>query len=627
MMEAALTHRGPDDSGILWMPDAGLGVAHRRLSIQDLSPAGAQPMWSESGRFVITYNGEIYNFAVLSRELEGLGHEFRGHSDTEVMLAAFEAWGIEGALDRFAGMFAFAVWDRQANALWLARDRMGEKPLYYGWAGDTFLFASELKALRVHPAFRAEVNRDALPLLLRHNYIPAPHSIYRGVFKLPPAHVLRVPLDADARDVEPRRYWKLEAAFEPAPSDLDAESAADELERRLGEVLEEQMVADVPLGAFLSGGIDSSTVVALMQQRASQPVRTFTIGFDEPGFNEAEHAAAVAAHLGTDHTEMYVTSRDARDVIPDLPRIYDEPFADSSQIPTHLVSRLTRQHVTVSLSGDGGDELFAGYDRYRTALGAWRRHRTEPGVRQRLERLLLALPDPLAASAARTVGGQRGLSDAGLHEKLNRERLLRRAPSLAAHYRQYIGYWSDPASLVPGAVEPDYALTAALPDSIARLSPLKQLQWMDLNSYLPDDILAKVDRAAMAVSLETRVPMLDHRFVAFALGLPDRLNRRDGVGKQVLRRVLNRHVPSALVDRPKQGFAVPVASWLRGELRDWAEHHLDESRLRSEGFWDATRVRRTWADHLARRGDYSFQLWGVLMFQAWLAQADSPSTP
>ena len=618
-MGQAISHRGPDAGAQLWDQDIGLGFVHRRLSIQDLSPAGAQPMRSAGGRFVIVFNGEIYNFRSLRGELEALGHGFSGHSDTEVMLAAFEQWNVEPALKRFAGMFAFALWDRERRRLWLARDRMGEKPLYYGWHGNTFLFASELKAMQGFPGFDSEVNRDALTLLLRHNYIPAPHSIYRGIHKLLPAHCLCLDLSADARqDVHAERYWSLEDAFSQ-DTDLDKDSAVDSLEHLLGDVIEEQMVADVPLGAFLSGGIDSSTVVALMQQRASRPVKTFTIGFKEQGFDEAEHAAAVASHLGTEHTELYVTPQDALDVIPRLPAIYDEPFADSSQIPTFLVSRMTRDHVTVTLSGDGGDELFAGYDRYPKTLRAWKRLHQSPGLRARLERAVLAFPDALGGAVVRAFNSnQRALSAPGLGEKLAWERAARRASSLQEFYRQRIGYWSDPADMVLGGREPDYALREPLPDVIADATPLKQLQWLDLKGYLPDDILTKVDRAAMAVSLETRVPLLDHRVVAFALGLPDHFNLQGGAGKQVLRRLLHRHVPESLVERPKQGFAVPVAHWLRDELRDWAEALFDRQRLAEEGYWDATRIRQAWQDHLDGRADYSFQLWGVLMFQAWL---------
>ncbi len=618
-MGMAILHRGPDGDGCFWDASAGLGLSHRRLSIQDLSEHGAQPMHSASGRFTIVFNGEIYNFRKLRSELDGLGHTFRGGSDTEVMLAAFEAWGVEDGLKRLAGMFAFALLDRETEHLWLARDRMGEKPLYYGWFGETLLFGSELKALRAFPGFNPAVNRDALTLLLRHNYIPAPHSIYQGIYKLPQAHYLRINLGQSAQDDEPKPYWSLQDAFLAAPGYGNAREASDALEGLLGDIIQEQMVADVPLGAFLSGGIDSSTVVALMQQRASQPVRTFTIGFEEEGFNEAEHASAVAAHLGTRHTELYVSPGDALEVIPDLPRIYDEPFADSSQIPTYLVSRMTREHVTVSLSGDGGDELFAGYDRYPKALRDWKRLHRTPSSRQRLERGILGLPDRLAAPAVRLLNReQRHAAAAVVREKVLRERSLRRRDELASFYQQRVGYWSHPELLVQHAREPLYALNMPLPAPLQGLSPIKQLQWLDINSYLPDDILVKVDRAAMAVSLETRVPMLDHRFVEFALSLPAEWSLSGDTGKQLLRDVLYRHVPRELVDRPKQGFAVPVAHWLRDELRDWAESLLDASRLDREGYWNTRIVRAFWEDHIEGRADHSFYLWSILTFQAWL---------
>ncbi|QIT56561.1 asparagine synthase (glutamine-hydrolyzing) [Aquisalimonas sp. 2447] len=622
-MGQRLVHRGPDAGDLYFSETDGVGLVHRRLSIQDISPLGAQPMESASGRYLMVFNGEIYNFRTLRTELIGTGHSFRGHSDTEVMLAAMEQYGVEQALGQFKGMFAFGVWDRETGRLWLARDRMGEKPLYYGWWNGHFLFGSELKALRAFPGYAPSVDRNALSLLLRHNYIPSPYTVYQDTRKLPPAHCLVVDVNQPDAPIEPVPYWSLADSFS-GPMTTDKDTVLDDLERCLGDVIQEQMVADVPLGAFLSGGIDSSAVVALMQQRASRPVKTFSIGFREEGYNEAQHAAAVAAHLGTEHTELYVDPADALDVIPDLPTMYDEPFADSSQIPTYLVSRMTRGHVTVALSGDGGDELFAGYDRYPGMARAWQKLHERPGLRAGLERATLAMPDALAGPVARAMTKpQRLLSRQGLADKLRRERVVRNAPSLQEFYRQRIGFWTDPAQVVLGGEEPAYALTAPLPDSIAKLSPAQQLMWLDMNSYLPDDILTKVDRAAMAVSLETRVPMLDHRVVEFALSLPVEWNLDGKVGKQVLRQMLYRHVPRELVDRPKQGFAVPVARWLRHELRDWAEALLEPNRLRQEGYFHAPTVRRVWSDHLAQRADYSAQLWGVLSFQAWLGEQRS----
>lgn len=617
-MGRAITHRGPDGAANFFDKHLGVGLAHRRLSIQDLSEHGAQPMRSAGGRFVIVFNGEIYNFRSLREELEDLGHAFRGHSDTEVMLAAFEAWGVEIAISRFAGMFAFALLDHETAQLWLVRDRMGEKPLYYGWHQATLLFGSELKALRAFPGFAPDINRAALALLLRHNFIPAPHSIYRGIHKLPPAHFLRLDLRTRPTDTRPRAYWSVTPAFNSQNWE-NPESAVDALETTLGSVIREQMIADVPLGAFLSGGIDSSTVVALMQQHASRPVRTFTIGFREPGYNEAEHAGAVARHLGTEHTELYVTPQDALEVIPELPRIYDEPFADSSQIPTFLVSRMTREHVTVSLSGDGGDELFAGYAHYPAALSAWQRLHGNPGLREHAERFLLGLPDPAARAAVRLLNGeQRWLSEAAVAEKVHRERLLRSSTDLRGFFRDRDSFWAEPAQLVLDGQEPAYVLNEPLPKAVAALPPLQQLQWLDIHGYLPDDILTKVDRAAMAVSLETRVPMLDHRFVELALSLPPEWNIAGNTGKQMLRKLLHRHVPRELVERPKQGFAIPVSHWLRGPLRDWAEALLSKERLEREGYLATPIIRAIWHDHVSGKADFSFQLWSALMFQAWL---------
>lgn len=612
---AALRHRGPDAEGFWSDAENGISLIHRRLAIQDLSPAGAQPMESSSGRYVIAFNGEVYNFSVLKSELESQGVSFRGHSDTEVMLAAFDRWGVEASLERFAGMYAFALFDRENRCLYLVRDRMGEKPLYFGWQGKTLLFGSEVKALAAHPDWDGNINEQALPLLLRHNFIPAPHTIYKDVFKLEPGRYVRFDLQRPTPGTipEPVRYWRAEEYFRDNLA-WTRESAADHLEQLLSSVIREQMISDVPLGAFLSGGIDSSTVVALMQQHADRPVKTFSIGFNEEGYNEAVHAAAVAKHLKTDHTELYVKPQDALDLIPKIPVIYDEPFADSSQLPTYLVSRMTKEHVTVALSGDGGDELFCGYTRYFSMLRQWE-GRARPNIR--LRQLVAALPPSLMAPLARNfLPGQRHRSVTGVRYRLEEERARGTVGSLSEFYRQRVSLIARPEALLKRSIEPGYGLRTKLPSEIPEAT-LKTMVWRDLNWYLPDDILVKVDRAAMANSLETRVPMLDHRVVEFALGLPENLNVSEGQGKRILREVLYRHVPRELVERPKQGFAVPIAGWLRGELREWAEDLLSKSRLREQGYWHEDSVRWLWEEHLTGREDFSSQLWGVLMFQAW----------
>ena len=622
-MAAALTHRGPDDQGVWADADTGIALAHRRLSILDLSPQGHQPMLSQCGRYVIVFNGEVYNFAAIRDELEraGAAPAWRGHSDTEVMLAAIAAWGLEAALKKFVGMFAFALWDREARTLSLARDRLGEKPLYYGWQGETFLFGSELKALRAHPAFRAEIDRDALALFLRHNAIPSPYSIYQGIHKLPPGTFLQ--LQAGQQDARPVAYWSARHVAEAGqrnPYQGSEREATDELARLLGQAVGGQMVADVPLGAFLSGGIDSTTVVALMQAQSARPVKTFTIGFNEPGYNEAEHAHAVARHLGCEHTELYVTPQDAIDVIPSLAAIYDEPFADSSQIPTCLVSRLARQHVTVSLSGDGGDELFGGYNRYFWARNLWRKLGWAPRpLRAALAGVLTALP-PAAWNAAFARFGRwlpARLRYANPGDKLHKAAEILAVRSPEEIYLGLVSHWKNPAQLVPGSREPMTLLTDPgqpidLPDFEHRMMVL------DTVTYLPDDILTKVDRAAMAVSLETRVPLLDHRVVEFAWTLPLHMKIRHGEGKWLLRQVLHRHVPQALMDRPKMGFGVPIDQWLRGPLKDWAAALLDPARLAREGYFHPVPIQRKWAEHQTGARNWSYYLWDVLMFQQWL---------
>ena len=621
-MAERLAHRGPDDAGEWADERCGLGLGFRRLAIVDLSPTGRQPMQSASGRYVIAFNGEVYNFGALRAELERLGHRFRGTSDTEVMLAAVEAWGLVRAVARFVGMFAIALWDREERTLHLVRDRLGIKPLYYGWPNGTFLFGSELKALAAHPAFRGEIDRDALALYMRHGYVPAPYAIYRGIRKLPPGTILTLRAQADEA-VMPVPFWSAREVVEAGHADpfTGSESeAVAALDALLREAVALRMVADVPLGAFLSGGIDSSTVVALMQAQSDRPVKTFTIGFDETGYDEAAHAAAVARHLGTDHTALVVTPAEARTVIPRLPTMFDEPFADSSQIPTFLVSELARRHVTVSLSGDGGDELFGGYNRYFWGRTIWQRvGRLPPRARAFGTRALTAVSpadwDRLFARLAPVLPN-------GLRQRTPGDKLHKLAEVLAAErpdelYLGLVSHWKRPAEVVVGASEPPTALTdparwAALPDFTQRM------MFLDLIGYLPDDILTKVDRASMAVSLEARVPLLDHRVVAFAASLPLGMKIRDGQGKWPLRQVLDQYVPRELVERPKMGFGVPIDAWLRGPLRGWADELLDERRLRDEGFLHPAPIRQKWREHLAGTRNWQQRLWNVLQFQAWL---------
>ncbi|GHC99656.1 asparagine synthetase B [Pseudorhodoferax aquiterrae] len=624
-MGDAVRHRGPDD-GREWLDsEHGVALAHRRLAIIDLSAAGAQPMVSASGRYAMVFNGEIYDHLELRDALaaEAKAPAWRGHSDTESLLAAIEAWGLPQALQRASGMFAFALWDRHARNLQLVRDRMGEKPLYYGWAGRDFVFASELKALRAHPAFQGGIDRGSLCLLMRHNYIAGPRSIYQDVRKLQPGAILRLYGGNRPGDLpQPVPYWSLAQAIEQgraSPWQGAPAEAIDGLDRLLRGAVGRQMVADVPLGAFLSGGIDSSTVAALMQAQSSRPVKTFTIGFREPGYDEAGHALAVARHLGTEHTDLYVTPQDAIDVIPGLPKVYDEPFADPSQIPTWLVAQLARRHVTVSLSGDGGDELFGGYERYFLAQALWQRlQRVPEHLRAALARAVLALP---VATLNRLFGLAGPLLPARARRYQNPGDKLHKLAQLLASmrpetvYRQLVSHWDAPDRLVlGGAQEPPTPLVGPMP---AAGSFIESMMALDSLSYLPDDILVKVDRAAMAHGLETRVPLLDHRVVEFAWRLPVSMKARPGHGKWVLRQVLARYVPERITDRPKMGFGVPIDAWLRGPLRPWAEALIDPVRLRREGFFDADAVHAKWREHLSGQRDWHYRLWNVLMFQAW----------
>jgi asparagine synthase (glutamine-hydrolysing) len=626
-MTDRLVHRGPDDHGHWYDARHRIGLGHRRLSIVELSAAGHQPMTSHGGRYVLAFNGEIYNHLQLRQDLQqagGCSEGWRGRSDTETLLAAFEHWGIEQTLQKLVGMFAIALWDCRERVLTLARDRLGEKPLYYGFQSigsqrKTLLFGSELKALAAHPGFAAEIDRDVLCLYLRHSCIPAPYSIYKGISKLTAGTYLQFRLDdnnALLPAAAPTAYWSLAAAAEQglaAPFEGGDAEAIAALHEQLRQSVRLQMVADVPLGAFLSGGVDSSTVVALMQAQSAVPIKTFSIGFAEQGFNEAEYAAAVARHLGTDHTELYVTAEQAIEVVPRLGQVYDEPFADSSQIPTFLVAQLARQQVTVSLSGDGGDELFCGYNSYRQAHRWERIARIPFGLRRLAGRLGRSVPPAAWNTLLAPLGNDIGQR---VHNLAARLMSVNGSGELFYSLDSVI---AEPQVAVPGASEPASWLTAVGMRSAFADAPL-HMMFMSTMTYLPDDILTKVDRAAMAHSLETRMPLLDHRLVELAYRLPMSLKLRGGQGKWILRQVLDQYVPRNLIERPKVGFSIPLALWLRGVLREWAESLLDERRLQQEGFFNVAYVRQQWQRHLAGVQDHAPFLWNVLMFQVWLEQ-------
>lgn len=629
-MSDRMEHRGPDDEGIWYDTGAGVGLSHRRLSVIDPSPAGRQPMRSASGRFVIVYNGEIYNYRHLRGRLQLSDAELRGHSDTEVLVQSLEERGVEATARASVGMFAYAAWDRQERALHLVRDRIGVKPLYWGEVGGAVAFASELSAIRKLPEFTGEIDRDALALYLRHGYVPAPHTIYRGIRKLEPGRALTFTRrDDDTLRRKERTYWSLaeaRARGRETPFEGSDAEAVDRLEELLTRSVRSRTVADVPLGAFLSGGVDSTTVVALLQSVLDRPARTFTIGFREDAYDEASHAHAVAEHLDTEHTELVLEAKEARAIIPELPHMHGEPFADPSQIPTFLVSRLARRDVTVSLSGDGGDELFAGYNRYGRARELWSKVAAVPRpLRRTAAGVFRAVPDRVWDTVPGWISG--ALSRYGrqgpLSHKLNRAAGLLECESPADLYREMFRYWSVEDRLLAG--EEGAGSPPAGPDGRGRIEwpggARDFTDWMtyaDAVTYLPDDILAKVDRASMAVGLEARVPLLDHRVVEFAFSLPTRLRVREGTTKWVLREVLARHLPEPLLRRDKQGFGMPVGRWLRGPLRAWAEELLAEERLRASPYLRAEPVRRRWEEHLSGRIDWRYHLWTVLMLQHWL---------
>lgn len=642
-MAEELSHRGPDDAGT-WIDETlGVALGHRRLSILDLSIAGHQPMVSNSGRFIISFNGEIYNHLEIRKEIDSFKitalssfFTWTGHSDTETLLAAIETWGLEATLKKCVGMFAFAIWDRSNQTLQLTRDRLGEKPLYYGWADNAFLFGSELKALRAYKSFKPPVCREALTQFMQFMYVPAPRSIYQGVYKLEPGCLLTIngtppsqppiqPLMAG--DVHGslfvKRWWDLKNSIpKKVISDIDEFSFLEQLEDRLSVSVSQQSIADVPIGAFLSGGVDSSTIVALMQLQSKKPVKTFTIGFDEIGFDEAPFAKAVAKHLGTDHYEVRINSKMAEDVISNLPWMFDEPFADSSQIPTYLVSKAARKHVKVALSGDGGDELFGGYNKYFIAPRMWKQFNYVPfPARKYLSKILAAIPpNTWSYLSAELLSGDWGPNRLGekVHNLANRLNTVQNLNDLSL---SLTSVWQDPSSIVVEingnkVIEPSRKIFEQLV-SPSLEQPLPMM-FQDTLNYLPDDILCKVDRASMACGLETRVPFLDHRIVELSWQLPLEMKVRGNIGKWALRQVLYKYVPKELFDRPKAGFAIPIGQWLRGPLREWAESLISDKRLVSEGYLKSEPIRQAWSEHISGQRDNSAKLWTVLMFQAWL---------
>jgi asparagine synthase (glutamine-hydrolysing) len=638
-MIATLPHRGPDDNATSVENESGLALSHCRLAIQDLSPLGAQPMNSASGRYLLSFNGEIYNFRSLRKDLLNTGSYFKGGSDTEVMLAAIEAWGLDKALRRFSGMFAFALWDRQGNKLHLCRDRLGEKPLYYGFVQHKFVFASELKALKVVEDWGGEIDREALTLFMRYGYIPAPFSIYKNIYKLIPGTLLTVASDFHATNcmfskfvepvfadtIQPVKYWSLADVVKKGADNLiaDESSALLEFEDLFSNVVADQMVADVPVGAFLSGGIDSSLVAAFMQKGSSRSIKTFTIGYDNANFNEAGYALEIAKFLGTEHTEVYLSPQDTLALIPQLPTIYDEPHADSSQLPAYLVSKIARQSVTVCLSGDGGDELFAGYNRYLKLEEVWRRSQMLPvDLRNIISKLLLVVPPSGWDSIYRFVcilTARKNGRETSVGLKIQKLATILSKKSMADMYKELLSYWDAPEAVVLQGHEPDHVFGRGN-ELGTGFGFINQALYWDSLSYLPDDNLCKVDRASMAVSLETRLPLLDPRIVEFSWRLPIHMKVRDGESKWLLRQVLYKNIDKKLLDRPKMGFSVPIADWLREPLLEWGNDLLSEKTLKEDGFFDVALVRRKWDEHISGRRNWHLALWAVLTFQAWYAK-------
>ncbi|MEK9685387.1 MAG: asparagine synthase (glutamine-hydrolyzing) [Rhodospirillaceae bacterium] len=621
-MSETLSHRGPDRGQIWSDRDFGLGLGHRRLSILDVSEAGNQPMHSTGERYVLSFNGEIYNHAAIRSLLNQQrgGPCWRGSSDTESLLAALEAWGVEKTLREVVGMFAFALWDRKEKILTLSRDRLGEKPLYYGWQAlngkSTFLFGSELKALRRHPSFRGAVSNRAVSAFLRYNYIPAPGSIYKGIKKLEPGHFIQLgPKDFFEKNLpESKPFWSLTESVSEGVSNRWAYktlAAVERLEDILRQAVCQQMISDVPLGALLSGGIDSSTITALMQEQSTKPIKTFTIGFSEPSYDEAPKARAVAEHLGTDHHELYVSPKETRDIIPDLPGIYDEPFSDSSQIPTYLVSKLAKRQVSVALTGDGGDEVFCGYNRYK-ATRLWQTINWLPsGIRVFIAKRLEAISQDKYDFWCRKIPMFDGLSNVG--SKFHKLSRVISSGNFNDLYAGFVNNWDRPEHIMRSEFQDSFPL----PSIPGELTLVEKLMLFDALRYLPDDILTKVDRASMAVSLETRAPFLNHKVVELAWRLPQRMKMNHGQGKWILRQVLKKYLPTEIIDRPKMGFGVPIGSWLKGPLREWAETHLSENKIKIDGFFRAEKVSEVWAQHISGEKNWDHQLWGLLMFQMW----------
>lgn len=621
-MADVLLHRGPD-GGAVW-GEEGIFLAHRRLAILDLSKAGNQPMHSTSGRYVLTFNGEIYNHLELREDLESI--TWRGFSDTETLLAAFEKWGIETTLKRLVGMFAFAVWDRVEKHLILARDRLGEKPLYYGWVDNSFVFASELKAFRKIPGWNGKIDRSALASYLTYSYVPAPQTIFVGINKLVQGTFIVIPCDTCLqRNLEAKTYWSLAQNTPQIALEMSDSEFLDQVETLLKKAVARQMLSDVPVGAFLSGGIDSSTIVSLMQAQSPQSVKTFSIGFHADGFDEAKQAKQVALHLGTEHTELYVTPEDALATITKLPSIYDEPFGDSSGIPTYLVAKLAQEKVTVALSGDGGDELFGGYNRYLLGEKLWESISPFPvALRRSVGRALTSISpavfDMLSYPVREFLPGYLQVNSVG--DKIHKMLRIIGSQTAGDLYKGLTSQYQEDDEIVLNS-KAKFSWADNEVSLVKRGGFVERMMMQDLLAYLPDDILTKVDRAAMSVSLETRVPFLDHELVEFALQIPKSAKIRNGQGKWLLRQILYKHVPKEIVERPKQGFSLPLDDWLRGPLREWAEGLLEEKVLREQGFLDVSIVRQKWKEHLSGRRNWQYLLWNVLMWQAWLAEANN----